>query len=169
VVGIVPVDLLEGCRRLLSRVEGKESASGGDELAEPGLLRHHRLARGEIANAAVAEPPAARAGVQVVRHGELPPGGVDLLPVGIRVTGFLVGVRQLPAPLEEQLPRRRVDNLERQLERLGRQSRQVDEAQEVDVLGPVVRLPLESHVLVHVLPCADGGEMARRGIEVRLP
>jgi hypothetical protein len=65
VKGVIVVDLFQGRRCLLGGVEGEEPAARGNVRAETGFLRHHRSTRGEIAHAAVTEPPAACAGNQV--------------------------------------------------------------------------------------------------------
>ena len=56
---------------VLEGAEGEESLPRRQEAAEAGVLGDDRLPGGQVADAPVAEPAAARADVDVLRHGEL--------------------------------------------------------------------------------------------------
>src|SRR5713226_6588585 len=68
VARIVRVDLIDCGQHLLHSGKGKEPSTGGDELAEAGLLGHYRLSCGQIAHAAIAEPAAPWAYIDVLGH-----------------------------------------------------------------------------------------------------
>src|SRR5271154_392595 len=69
VAGIVLVDGAEGLPGLLLGHELEQPLAGGIELAEAGLHGDHRPARGEVADAAVAEPAAVGADIDVLGDG----------------------------------------------------------------------------------------------------
>src|SRR5262249_59412362 len=79
---IVRIDGLDRLKRFLLTAEGEEPAAGGQNIAEAGVLGYHRLARGEVAGVAIAEPAAAKPNVLVFRDGELGPRLPDELRGG---------------------------------------------------------------------------------------
>ena len=79
---VVALHLLHRRSRLVGRREREEALAGREELAEAGVLRDDRPPSGQIARAAVAEPPGARSDVLIARDRELRAGGLDVRPVG---------------------------------------------------------------------------------------
>src|SRR4051812_30762611 len=64
---VVGIHGFQGLRRLLRSGDGKEPFSRGEDVREPGVLRHHGLAAGQVADRALAEPAASEAHVLVLR------------------------------------------------------------------------------------------------------
>ena len=114
---------------------------------------------GQVGGAAVAEPAGAQAHVLVLRDRELAARAGDVVAVGVGVGREVERVPHLPAVALEHLLVLRLVARQRQLERLGRALRQVDELQELVVLAPAVALAVEDHVAPRLAPVADRREL----------
>src|SRR5687768_15920627 len=93
---IVGLDRVERTQDLVHRVEAEEPLAGGQELAEPCLLRNDRSAGREVADAAVAEPARARAHVLVPRNGELAARALDIVSIAAHVPRDLLSIGLIP-------------------------------------------------------------------------
>src|SRR5439155_13134412 len=140
---VVGVNGRQGRRRFFPRGEGEEPLAGRDALTEAGVLGHYRFARGQIAHAAVAEPAAARAHVDILGQSKFSAPGIDVLAIPLNRRRALHGLGELPAESRQFGPYRLIPSLDRQFKRLGRVTGQVTELEKIDVLGPVVGLSLK--------------------------
>src|SRR3954447_160721 len=68
---VVAGDHLDRSQRLVGLGEGEQPGAGRVELGEPRLLRYHRAAGGEVAEASVADPSAAGADIHVLGDHQL--------------------------------------------------------------------------------------------------
>src|SRR6185312_13764760 len=155
VAPVVGVDLLYRRHRGVGRVEGEEPLAGWQRPPEAGVLRHHRAPRGEIGGTAVAEPAGAQAHVLVLGHGELPPGGADVVAVAVDAARDLEAVADQPAVALQQLAVGRLAAAQRQLEALAAPRRQVEVPEKLVVLAPGVALTLVGDVAPLLAPVAD--------------
>src|SRR5206468_6286645 len=137
---VVAGDAVHRVEDLVQGSEAEESAAGGHELAEARLLGDDRTPRGQIADAAVAEPARAHPHVLVLGHGELPARGAHVVPIRLDVSGDAQGIRGPPPEGLELVPPLPVDPREGQLERLRAAAGEVEELAELDVLAPFVEL-----------------------------
>src|SRR5439155_74539 len=115
------------------------------------------------------EPAAARPDVDVLGDRELAARAVDEVAVGIDVGRDGARVHELPARAAHPRLDRRVGRIHGEAKALGRVAREVEEAEEVDVLRPLVGLAAEGDVLALVLPRGDRGEEDGAGIGARRP
>ena len=159
VARIVGVDRLHGREDLLHGGEREQSLAGREHVAEAGVLVDHRAPGGQVGGAAVAEPAGAQAHVLVLRHRVLAARARDVVTVVIRVDREVERMTDLPSVALEQLLVSRFIARQRQLERLGRSLRQVDELHELVVLAPAVALAVEDHVAPRLAPVADRGQL----------
>src|SRR6185437_6237804 len=118
----------------------------GVEAAEPGLHGDHRPAAGEVADAAVAEPAAIGADIDVLGDGELATRSRDELGIALHASRNGPGIGEAPAMGDDfgrDLRRRR---RHRHGEALRHASRQIEETQEIDMLRPDIGLAGETYV-----------------------
>src|SRR5262249_547886 len=137
VTAVVAVHPCERVRGLVDRRERDEPFPHRERTAEPRVLRDDRPTSGEVGGAPVAEPPAAQAYVLALCDRELPPRGCHVAVVAAEVgRDFEPGPYRPPAALEQH-PVRVIDAAQRQLERHGGPTWQVEHLEELMVLGPV--------------------------------
>src|SRR4029453_17719109 len=139
---VVCVDATDGVLDLLERRERKQSVAGRQDVAETSLLRDDWPAASQVTRAPVAEPPAAQPDVLILRHRELTARVAHVLPVGVDVGRERQRIAYAPAVGEEQLSIVLFDAAQRELERLRRSARQLDELQKFKGLPPVIELPV---------------------------
>ncbi len=68
---VIRANRLQGLDDVVDRAEREQSLPGREEGAEAGVLRDHGTAGREIADAAIAEPAAARRGVTALGDSDL--------------------------------------------------------------------------------------------------
>ena len=94
-------------RRL--RLEREQPFAGREEPAEAGFLRHDGAAGGEITDAAIAEPAAARRRVAALGHADLALRALHEGPVAVGRVRHARGIDQRPA-VRRQVARSRVSS-----------------------------------------------------------
>src|SRR5690348_4491107 len=95
--GIVPADRPEGLESLVQRQELKQTLARRIELVETGFHGDHGPARGEIANAAVAEPAAVGPHVNVLGDREFAPRARDEVAIAGHISGDRPRIEDTPA------------------------------------------------------------------------
>ena len=166
---VVSLDRAQRLDGLLHGAVREEPTPRRHELADAGVLGHDGPARREVADAPIAEPAAPRPDVDVLRDGELAARGANERAVALGVARDRRRVDERPPGVAETGRHRGIDRVHRQLEATDRVPRQVEEAEEVDVLRPLVRLAPKADVLALVLPGRDGREERRARIGRRGP
>src|SRR5581483_6095593 len=139
------------------------------ELPEARILGHDRTPRREVADAPVAEPAAPGADVDVLRDRELAPRSANEVAIAVDVAGDRARIDELPPGAGDAGPDGVVERVHRQAEALRYPAREVEEAEEVRMLRPLIRRPAEGDVLPLVLPRRDRREMRPGRVRKRLP
>src|SRR5205814_10720352 len=91
---VVAPDLLVAFYRFIDGREGYQSLAARVGIGPACVLREHRLPAGEVAHAAVAEPPAAGLDVHVLGDGEFGVRLLDVLTVSDRIGGDFARIEQ---------------------------------------------------------------------------
>src|SRR5207247_262765 len=142
--------------------EAEQALAGGEDVAEPSLLRDDGAPGGEIGRTPVTEPAGTQDGILLLGDGELASRARDIVAVSVHVVGELRRRTDLPAVALQHLPVVVGVAAQAELESLLSPLRQIDHLHELEVLGPVVRAALELDLAVGLLPVANGGEMRAR-------
>ena len=83
--GVVAADFLHGRPRVRWVLERQKPLSRRIERVQARVLRYDRLAAGQIADAAIAEPPALRVDIHALGDGELRQRSFDVAAVAPRI------------------------------------------------------------------------------------
>src|SRR5258708_26269395 len=81
VTAVIAVDLIDRSRRLLDVLDREQPFPRRQHVREARVLRDHRLARGQVADAPLAEPPAPQPHLLVLGDGELAAGPLHVTAV----------------------------------------------------------------------------------------
>src|SRR5206468_1192826 len=118
---------------------------------------------------AIAEPAAAQPDVLVLRDSELAARLADVISIRLFVGRDIQRVPNAPAFLLQHPLVIFGITAQRQLERLLRPPREIDELEELVMFAPVIRLPAEMHLPERLRPIADGRETLAVAAAERLP